>query len=176
MASTSLHQALGEPAFEAAAVNVEHFEDFDDILHVDRIVERPAQDVEILPARFEASDDPVDQDGVGELSVEQAEVVVVKLDPERLALEVFEPAVAKKPVPMFANPLPYAPLADIVPRALTQNPFKFESFDFALRENTLAVQGSRPRDLGRTTLAHREIPSRTSQTIASNLPEEHKNG
>ena len=81
--------ALGvELAGEAAAVDVEGFEDLEDQAGFNLPVEGPEDDVEVFLACFEPVEDAVEEKGVlVKLTLEQAEVAAVELDENRAGAE-----------------------------------------------------------------------------------------
>ena len=89
---TRSREAGRKLTFDPTAIDVEGFEDRDDLLDGVIGVEGPVDDVQIFPARLEPQEDVVDQCRVPEGPLEEAEVAVVEFDPEGPALEVFEPA------------------------------------------------------------------------------------
>ena len=78
-------EAMGE----AAAVDVEGGEDFENGLHGDVAVDRPADDFQVFLAQLQAVENAIEQQGlVLEALGEQAVIAALELDPEGLALQV----------------------------------------------------------------------------------------
>jgi hypothetical protein len=73
--------------------------------------------------------DLVDQRRFLKRALKQAKVVVVELDPEGAALQVFEPALAEKPVPMFADPAPDGRFAEVSAGLFALDPLVALCFD-----------------------------------------------
>src|SRR3954451_6912319 len=111
--STRLRESGFEQAFNPATVDIERFEDIQDFFHIQVFVDGPGQDVEVFLAPLEATQDLLHQRGILIRSREEAEIVVVELDPEGAAWEVFEPFLAEEAVPVLADPAADRPFAEV---------------------------------------------------------------
>jgi hypothetical protein len=137
-----LREARSQEAFNPPAINVEGLEDFEDFIHGLIVVDRPVEDVEILPAAFQPLEDLVDQQRVLEGSLQEPEIIVVEFDPERPTLKVLEPAVPQEPVPVLADPTADGPLAQVASGLLALDPLVALGFDRATVVN--AETSTRP--------------------------------
>src|SRR3954462_70806 len=106
-------EACFQETLDPAAVDVERFEDPQDVFHGQVFVDGPDQDIQVLLAPLEPLQDLLEEGGRGEDPLEESEVVVVQFDPEGAALDVFEPAVAEEDVPVLADPAADGPLAEV---------------------------------------------------------------
>src|SRR5262245_44867255 len=124
-ASSSLRAACGVAIFsgshvveavdEAAAVDVESFEDAVDGVGRDVVLDRPENDVQVLFAGLELIEDGVEKPVlVLKLTLQQAEVPAVEFHPEAFPLKVFHPPRPQVARPVFLHPLPDTPLAEVV--------------------------------------------------------------
>ncbi len=86
------------------------------------VLERPEDDVEVLTAVLEVVDDRIDQRRRLERRSQQSEIALVELDPERLALEMFEPAMSQEPIPVLADPPANGRLTQIAAGLFTFDP------------------------------------------------------
>ena len=103
--------------------------------------EGPLDDVEILAAVLQVIDDRVDQRRRLEGPSQEAEIVMIELDPERLALKMLEPAVPQEASPVLADPRADGRLTQIMPGFLTFNPFELQCFFFGALMETHTTSG-----------------------------------
>ena len=83
---------------------------------------------------------------------------MIELDPERLALKVFEPAVSQKPTPVLADPHPDGHLTQVAPGFLTLDPLVTQGFFFSALVKTHATGGRVIQNGFRSTrLGHRDL-------------------
>src|SRR5215212_6807621 len=102
---------MGEPA----AVDVECFEDVADGCEGNAPVEAPENDIEVFLAGFETIENAIEKKClIREATLQEAEVAAVELDPELLALQMFQPARPQIAPPMILDPLADGFLAQIV--------------------------------------------------------------
>src|SRR5205823_10679693 len=107
----------------------EGLEDLEHGLQGDVPVLRPADDVEVFLAGFEAVEDAVEEEGVVvELVLEEAEVAAVEFNPEAFALQVFQPACPQVAPPVTLHPAADGRLAQIAPGFLALDPLELEGF------------------------------------------------
>ena len=131
-----------EAVGEAAAVDVEGFEDLQDRVDRDAPVVRPADDVEVFLAGLEAVEDAVEEEGVVvELALEQAEVAAVEFDPEAFALQVFQPAGPQVAPPVALDPAADGGLAQVAAGLLALDPLEAQSFLLAVDVNAGLFHG-----------------------------------
>lgn len=154
LSSASLREARTEVAFDPTAVDVERFENFEDLFHRHLVIDRPVEHVEIFLAGLEHPENVIDQVRILKFALQEAEVVVVELDPECPALQVFEPVRPEKSVPVVADPGAYGPFAEIPPGFLAFNPFESLGFFFTISMNTEPDAIPQRLDSGGATLAH----------------------
>ena len=147
-----------EHAFEAGAVDVQGEQNLADLAHGYLVLERPLNDVEILAAVLEVIDDRVDQRRGLEGRSQQTEITMIELDPERLTLEVLEPAMSQEATPVLADPRPDGRLAQVTPRLLAFDPLELQGFFFGALLETHTTSGRVVHDGYRsTTLRHRDL-------------------
>src|SRR5438270_2125905 len=112
-----------EAVREAAAVDVEGGEDVEDKLHREMPVDGPEDDLQVFLARFQSVEDAVEQQLlVLEAPREQPEVAAVELDPERLALKMFQPAGSQITAPVLLDPLADRRFTEVLARLLALDP------------------------------------------------------
>src|SRR2546429_9909135 len=122
-----------EAMSEAPAVDVESGENIDDRLRFQAPVMGPAENVEIFLARLEPVENAVEEKGViDEAFLQQTKVTAIQLDPELLALEMFEPAGPEIAPPVFLHPEANGGLTQVPTRLLTLNPFVAKGLLLAL--------------------------------------------
>src|SRR5438128_172990 len=110
---------------QTSAVDVEGFEDLQDRLGGDAPALGPADDVEVFLPGLQAVEDAVQQEGGVEAPrLQQPESAAVQLDPEALALQVFEPARPQVAPPVTLHPAADGRLAQIAPRLLALDPLE----------------------------------------------------
>src|SRR5262245_52909984 len=144
--------------FDAAAVDVECFEDFQHFFHGKVVINRPVQDIKVFVARFQPLENLIDEDRVSEFSLQKSEVV--ELDPEGSALEVFEPARPEKSIPVFADPTADGGLTQIFPGFFALDPLvplRLDDPPIVDAHSHAWADGLRR---GGTTLAHRDLRTR----------------
>ena len=109
---------------EAAAVDVECFEDFVDVIRRNARGNRPEDYVKVFLAGLELIEDRVEEISAGnEFALEEAEIAAIEFNPEVLALKMLDPACPQITRPVTFHPFPDAPFAQVVPRFLTFDPF-----------------------------------------------------
>ena len=117
-----------EAVGESAAVDVEGFEDSQDGINGHSPVLRPADDVEVFLAGFEAVEDAVEEEGVFvELALEQSEIAAVEFDPEAFALQVFQPAGSQVSPPVTLDPAADGGFAEVKAGFLALDPLEAEA-------------------------------------------------
>ena len=113
----------------------------------------PLNHVEVFLAHFELVDDPIEEHVVViALLLEQAEFAAFQFDPERLALEMFQPFRSQVTRPVFADPILDCLLADISSRFFAAIPLKLFRLDPAIRieanrANSGRKHGQHPRSI-----------------------------
>src|SRR5262249_32630650 len=115
-----------EAVGNAAAVDVEDFQDFTDIGEVEVPVERPVDDVEVFLPRLQPVQNTVQKGGLvlhRVVTLEQPEITTIQLKPDFLPLQVLAPACPQVAVPVIFDPMEKSRLAQIAPRLLAQDPF-----------------------------------------------------
>src|SRR5262245_7362807 len=100
---------------QAAAVDVEGLEDFQDRIDGDAPLVGPDNDVEVFLAFLETVEDAVQEKGfVNKAALQQAEVPAVEFDPEALPLEMLEPAGSQVAPPVTLHPASDGSFTEIV--------------------------------------------------------------
>ena len=112
---------------QTAAVDVEGFQNDQDVGEGDAEVLGPEDDVEVFLTSFEAVEDAVEEEGVFlEAFLEEAEVAAVEFDPEALPFEVFDPAGTQIAPPVFSHPTSEGSFPQVPAGFFTFNPFEPE--------------------------------------------------
>ena len=79
-------------------------------------------------------------------AVSETKIALIELDPERLALEMLEPAMPQEAVPVLADPGSDRRLAQVAPGFLALDPLEPLGFLFAALVQTQTGSRSRSRD------------------------------
>ena len=111
------------------------------LAHGNVMPEGPLDDVEILAAVLQVVDNRVDQRRRLEGPAQEPEIALIELDPERIALEVLEPAVSQEAVPVLADPGADGCLTQVMPGFLTFDPLELQGFFFCALVETHAASG-----------------------------------
>jgi hypothetical protein len=114
---------VAEVAAQAAAIDVEGFQHLDHPVRGDVLGQRPLDDVEVLLAGLQAIVDAVDEEGIGELGLQDAEGSRLELEVEAFTLHVFEPATAKVRIPVVPHPVLDGAGTEVALRSFAGNPF-----------------------------------------------------
>ena len=143
---------------QAVTVDVESFENGPDRFNTGLVLFSPVDDIEILFAAFDHTDNIVEQlTLVVKLAEHQAEIVVVELDPEARAMKVFNPARPQKAPPVFLDPLSQREFAQITTRSFTLDPFVLERF-FVRKEPDAAALRPRQVQTGIMLIHGKSLP------------------
>ena len=155
-----------EAVGQAAAVDVEGFEDLQDGFDRDAPGVGPADDVEVFLAGFEAIEDAIKEEGfVVEAAFEEAEVAAVEFDPEAFALQVLQPPRPQVTPPVTLDPTADGRLAQVTAGLLTLNPFKAQCLLLPFRVDAGFFHESTP---------HIPCPARSSTDVHVSLVIFHK--
>ncbi len=115
---------------DPATVRIQLIEDIQHFLHLapGKDILGPEDDVQILFENFQAVEDRVDQRRSAKPPVKQSKVFFLKLDPARLPLEMLDPALAEKAVPVLENLQLDRLVPQIPPFLLALNPLETLGF------------------------------------------------
>src|SRR5262249_25181732 len=99
----------------------------------------------------------VDEGRPLERALKQPVVVLVKLDPERSALQVLNPPGPQEAIPVFAHPATDRRLAEVATRPHALDPLELLRFFLAAAMDTLTDIRTNRRRRRRHTLGHRDL-------------------
>src|SRR5579885_2447290 len=130
---------------QAAAIDVEGFEDLQDGFDGNVPVVSPADDVEIFLAGLETIENAIKQKSIVlETTLEQAKVAAVQLHPESFALEVFQPAGPQIAPPVTLHPAADGLFPEITPSLFAFNPLVLECLLLSIHVHARLFHGSEP--------------------------------
>jgi hypothetical protein len=130
---------------QAATIYVQGLKDVEDLLDGDIPLESPKDYVQVFLARLEAIDDAVQKElTVLKATLKKPEIIAVQLDPETLALQMFQPAGPQVTVPVLLHPAPNGYLPQAVADLFTLDPFKNVHFLAAIQINAISFHDKSP--------------------------------
>src|SRR5262249_13946153 len=130
---------------QAAAVDVQGFEDLQDCLHRQAPFLSPDNDVQVLLAFFETVEDAIEEERfVDKAALEEAEVTAVQFDPEVLALKVCEPACPQVAPPVTLHPAADGRLTQVMAGSLALDPLVTQGFLLAVDKDAGFIHGLTP--------------------------------
>src|ERR1051325_8988231 len=155
LATCSAVEVIGEPG----AVDVEGFENIEDVAHREVPIVGPEDDVQVLLARLEAVDDTVQQQlPASKIGPQLAEIGAIQLDPEGGSLQVLQPFGAQVTLPLDAYPVADSRFALVVAGVQALDPLVAINFNPALGPNAQTYHGRSLRVCGCVGEYHNDVP------------------